>query len=61
MGLGHREKEEGSPPLVVQSVVGYGDGIREAEHVHHGTEWQHGAEGAVLGCGWVNWNGRNCL
>lgn len=46
---------------MMQSVVGYGDGIREAEHVHHGTEWQHGAEGAVLGCGWVNWNGRNCL
>lgn len=38
-------------------AVGYGDRAGEAEGIHHGTEWQHGAGGAVLEGRWVNGRG----
>lgn len=34
--------------------TGYGDGVGEAEGIHRGTEWQHGAGGVMLKCRWVN-------
>ena len=42
-------------------AVGYGDSVGEAEGIHRGTEWQHGAGGVVLECGWVNGEGSDCL
>lgn len=38
-------------------AVGDRDGVGEAEGIHRGTEWWHGAGGAVLECGGVNGKG----
>lgn len=58
MGLGLREREEGSPPRRSRGMLG-GTGLvsGEAEGTHHGTEGWHGAGGAVLECGGVKGEG----